>query len=366
MLFQPAKPKDKIRFVLSFSFVWVGTEYMRSVFWPQFPWNLTAHLFCFEDFIVPSLMIQIVSWGGVYVLSLIWSLFLASFYSASTMLKSMTILLLVGGMGYGGWVLFAPSSKTQQKLRTFRVMVVQPNISQKEKVASEMAEDILKKTWDFTLKAGGGKSGVGLIVWPETALLHMITPTHPILKKIQKALPAKTFLIFGADRLSSIASKRPVWHNSLFVLSKTEILATYDKTRLLPFGEYMPLRKFFPHFLNRIVPGVDCTPGPSVLPLKIKGFPSFLPRICSESLYKTPKTSAQWIVHILNDGWFPLPFLWQHLAADRLRTVESGLPLLRVSNTGISVFIDVLGRIKHQLPIQRQAAQEVEVSASED
>jgi apolipoprotein N-acyltransferase len=173
-----------------------------------------------------------------------------------------------------------------------------------------------------------------------------------------------TILIFGADRIDGSSKgweegSDKVWYNSMYVVSKNKILNIYDKVKLLPFGEYVPFHKFFPKFFNYILSGVDCSEGVA------KEIPTqsytFLPKICSESFFKYKVGEAKWIVQILNDGWFGPSLRAQHLAIDRLRVVQANLPLVRVSNNGISAVLDLSAKILTALPENCQAKKFVQV-----
>lgn len=141
--------------------------------------------------------------------------------------------------------------------------------------------------------------------------------------------------------------------NSLVVLDDTgRPVSVYDKTHLVPFGEYLP----FPEILESI--GLQALVrqrggfaiGPSPRPLlQVPGLPGVGPLICYEGIFpgSTRQSAARpsVLINVTNDGWFgnstgPR----QHLHQARLRSVEEGLPLIRVANNGISGVYDAYGR----------------------
>jgi apolipoprotein N-acyltransferase len=128
---------------------------------------------------------------------------------------------------------------------------------------------------------------------------------------------------------------------------------THDKFRLVPFGEYIPLGKYFKKYLRlkKITKGrTDFSAGPGPQTISLPNLPSFSPLICYEVIFPGsvvgPGRRPKWLLNITNDSWFGTssgPF--QHFAMARIRAVEQGLPLIRVANTGISGVIDPFGRI---------------------
>jgi apolipoprotein N-acyltransferase len=124
------------------------------------------------------------------------------------------------------------------------------------------------------------------------------------------------------------------------------VIATVDKSHLVPFGEYMPLRGLVPVRLTQSA--FDFTPGPGLSAVALPGLPSFTGLICYEVIFPSAVTGAErpgFLVNITNDAWFGISAgPWQHLAAARLRAVEEGLPLARAAQTGISAVFDSRGR----------------------
>jgi apolipoprotein N-acyltransferase len=124
----------------------------------------------------------------------------------------------------------------------------------------------------------------------------------------------------------------------------------YDKHRLVPFGEFMPLGKLAGKLGIRSLVHMpdDFTAGPAPKPLIVEGVPPVQPLICYEALF--PRLAhgprPKWILNVSNDAWFgqgsgPL----QHLNIASYRAIEEGLPIVRATPTGVSAIIDAQGRI---------------------
>ena len=135
-------------------------------------------------------------------------------------------------------------------------------------------------------------------------------------------------------------------------------MATYDKFHLVPFGEYVPLRRWIG--ITKLTAGrTDFSAGTGPKTIRLPGLPPFSPLICYEVIFsdnvKESNSSARWLLNVTNDAWFGTSSgPYQHFAMARLRAVEQGLPLIRVANTGISGVIDAYGRVTGRLGLNEQ------------
>ena len=148
-----------------------------------------------------------------------------------------------------------------------------------------------------------------------------------------------------------------------------KIQSIYDKTFLVPFGEYLPLGgllKYLNIFNNsyRSIDGFNTGTGLKLI--NNSGVPKFLPLICYEALFSNEilgvVKEAQWILNITNDAWFgngggPK----QHLKIARMRALENNIPLIRVSNNGISAKISNNGKIEKHIALNKREFLDVEL-----
>jgi apolipoprotein N-acyltransferase len=163
--------------------------------------------------------------------------------------------------------------------------------------------------------------------------------------------------VTGAARAED-ASATPRYFNSIHVVGADGVIAdSYDKTHLVPFGEYLPLKGLFAALRIRQfveIPG-GFEPGARRKPLAVPGLPPALPLICYEAVFSFEAASTirpGLLLNVTNDAWFgQTTGPHQHLAQARIRSIEQGLPMIRAANTGISAIIDPLGRITGRLPL---------------
>ena len=241
------------------------------------------------------------------------------------------------------------------------VRIVQADVAQESKWTPEAYQGIVDRYVNLTARPGAAVPD--LILWPEGALPasanDVFAPGSPDAVAIARAVQPGQSLIMGLGRgLPDPAIPEGArYFNSLFVLTDEggeglRITGTYDKYRLVPFGEYLPAGGLMGALGIRALTHMplDFSPGPRPAPIDIPGAPRAQPLICYESLYPgfTPGAAGRpgWIINISNDAWFgrtsgPL----QHLNLASYRAIETGLPVVRATPTGTSAMIDPWGRV---------------------
>ncbi len=206
-----------------------------------------------------------------------------------------------------------------------------------------------------------GFDNVDFVIWGETAFPYAIEQDIYHRQMLQYAIPPQGYLITGALRYEDIQKPQYKAYNSLFVLDKSnKIVATYDKFHLVPFGEYIPLRKYLPEWIKPIANAIgsfEAGQGPGVI--KIPGQPSLGGLVCYEIIFPhqilDKNNRPQWVVNLTNDGWYgDSAGPYQHLVAARLRAVEEGITIARVAGSGISALVSPLGIVLDQIPLHQQ------------
>ncbi|HVV92451.1 MAG TPA: apolipoprotein N-acyltransferase [Hyphomicrobiales bacterium] len=243
-----------------------------------------------------------------------------------------------------------------------KVRIVQPVIPEDDKFRPDRKADIVQRFLALSDEATGpASSGVGdfsLLVWPESAFPFFLERNPDVLAAIGRLLPATTTLITGAARAEvPDDGSAPRFYNSIRVITGDgQIVGTYDKVHLVPFGEFLPWQALLERLgfrqLTRLIGGFTAGSGPRLLLLP-DGL-KVAPMICYEAIFpgaaEVPGQRADALVNVTNDAWFgDTPGPRQHFAQARVRAVEEGLPLVRAANNGISAIVDPYGRITADL-----------------
>ncbi|HEV7455591.1 MAG TPA: apolipoprotein N-acyltransferase [Roseococcus sp.] len=330
--------------VLVFAAAWTASEMLRGVLFTGFPWNLLGTAWAFHE--IP---LQPAAFIGVHGLSLLTAL-LAALPALGWRVATPLLLSGLALWGSGGaWVLRQPAPEDN----VARVVLVQGNIPQdlkwEETQRLAIFQRYLQLTREGTTEAAQAAPEAPILaIWPETASPFLLAQDADAQRLAASVLPERGVLLAGTARAEWTPEGRiaRLW-NSLVSLDAAGTMGpAYDKSHLVPFGEYMPLRGLIP--IRMVTGGMDFTAGPGRQTLELPGIPGFSPLICYEVIFPgrvTGPTRPGWLLNITNDAWFGHSAgPYQHLAASRLRAVEEGLPLVRAAQTGISIVYDARGR----------------------
>ncbi len=270
-----------------------------------------------------------------------------------------SLLIFASAYLYGSERLSENSTAYNEKVG---IRIVQPNIPETDRVKPAKRLEAIQKLVQLSTKDLSDKTKI--IIWPEAAISFLITGERDVPPEVWEVAKGGRFLVTGADRaIGEDWSNLKIW-NSIFVLKENEIAAYYDKTKLVPFGEYIPFRKFLPPFINKITPGaVDFSDGEGAKALASEGLPPLLPLICYEAIYPeyvadgvASAIKPEWMVNVTNDSWFGNSSgPYQHLAEVRARAIEQGMPIVRSANTGVSGVFDDMGRFIVFAPLNNES-----------
>jgi apolipoprotein N-acyltransferase len=242
-------------------------------------------------------------------------------------------------------------------------VLVQGNIAQEVKWREETRLPIFTRYVELTAQGVAGalaESPAGtraVAIWPETASPFLLATDPEAQRFAAQALPPGALLLAGSVRAEWGPDRRlSALFNAVVALDDQGApLGAYDKSHLVPFGEYMPLRGLLP---IRLVHGaMDFSAGPGRVAWRLPGLPAVSPLVCYEVIFPGRVVGAErpgWLLNVTNDAWFGVSAgPYQHLAAARLRAVEEGLPLARAAQTGISAVFDSRGREVARLGLAR-------------
>lgn len=344
-----------------------ASEWLRGHVLTGFPWNVYGMMLAGQEQIA-----QFAALAGLYGLTLVAvalgaapaTLGTAETTAGRWRAPALALAALACLVGFGLWRVPSgpPATVAGVQLR-----LMQPNLPQDAKFNPRAGEAILNRYLALsdraTSPATPGIQHVTHLIWPESAFPFLLGRTPQALARIAALLPPEVTLITGAARAGEAlpGESRPPIFNSIQVVNDAgDIVSSYDKVHLVPFGEYLP------PLLERLIRGIGLSEfvaipggfaaGTRQAPLAIRGLPAAAPLICYEAIFPAavmpqgPRPG--FFLNLTNDGWFGLTSgPYQHLAQARLRSVEEGLPLVRVANTGISAVADPYGRVVASLPL---------------
>ncbi|MGB5540515.1 MAG: apolipoprotein N-acyltransferase [Gammaproteobacteria bacterium] len=326
---------------------WLLAEWLRGWLFSGFPWlNIGASQ---VDGPLAGYLPLLGEYGAGWLVALSAGLLLALLHTRQRIVSA----LLLAAIWAGGWLL-ERADWVQARGEALTVSLVQGNVAQEQKWLPENMEGTLALYAELTFTG----PRADLVVWPETAIpafYHEVDEGY--LPVIEERL---------AQRQSSLLTGIPVldrtswdYYNAILALDGEQSL--YFKQHLVAFGEYLPLRWLIGDTLDALaVPNADFTPGAAGQPLlQAAGYPAGT-SICFEvafgRLIAASVPEAALLVNVSNDGWFGDSLApHQHLEIARVRALETGRPLLRATNTGISAIIDHHGRITARSPQFSQA-----------
>lgn len=346
--------------VFIFSIFFALCELVRGYLFGGFPWNI------FGTTWAPGHSVsQVAAIGGVYWLTLL-TLFICAAPAAmvdtrearGVLGRAGPVVLAVFLLGFG-WSWGAQRLSQASVMSEETVVLMDAGVPQAQKY-NGTGDAVLSRYGQFLRDVESDPDDI--LIWPEGALPFELLANNYALDVITAYLGNRT-LIVGTTR-RSFEGEEDVYHNSLAVLQtesgRAELIALYDKHRLVPFGE-LPASEIIPfgNAISGILPGpmqqlatAGFEPGSEPTVLFPGNLPPFVALICYEGLFPEithkagpQRNEARWIVVISNDAWFgPGMGPAQHYAQNRYRSIESGLPMARVASRGATAMVDAMGR----------------------
>lgn len=344
--------------------IFSGIEWIRGHVLTGFPWALMGYGFLCIDALAQGFSV-IGAYGMTFVAFLLASsaaLFLIPVVTApkyTAVVFPFAVLMALGAMtGVGHWRLItSPSFYVPNVI----MRLVQPAIPQSLKWDPDLAaghfDRLIALSAGPDLRAGFTPTHV---IWPESATSYYLEQDSIKRRESSNIVPPGGLLLTGTIRLGRDENRQLHARNSLIVIDgDARIRGIYDKSHLVPFGEYVPLRSVIPGIVQKITHGaVDYEPGPGIHTVTVPTLPPFSPLICYEGIFPgrvVADPNAQWLLNITNDGWFgDTSGPYQHLDINRARAIEEGIPLVRAANTGISAVIDGYGRTVCRLDLNAE------------
>lgn len=346
--------------------IWVVYEYLKSIGYLGFPWGLMAH----SAGIAPFVQIADITgqWGISFLVVLINAMILETMLVWDRKIIPQwifTAILVLGSIGYGIYInnIEFPAEKT------ITVLIVQQDadswISGKEIESIKKGQDLTRKElMNNSIKPD-------LVIWSENAFRYPYTENSSKYKREPKGDPFNTFLeninvpiLVGSPYVLD-RQTMSVLNAVLLIDTNGEIREYYGKSHPVPFAENIPFWNFtlVSSFFKNVI-GINnqgwALGEPNIifkLPLKDEEYLNFGAPICFEDSFpyiarNFIKNGAEVLINLSNDSWSKtVSGETQHLAAARLRTIETRRTLIRSTNAGVSTIIDPWGKMNHTLPL---------------
>ena len=333
--------------VLGIAAALVLSDWLRGWIFTGLPWALTGHVWIGTPVAQSAAAIGAVGLSALTLTAaalpaLLWRPTEAR--AAGFAPGAILTVLLIGAVWAGG---MARLARPLPEDRAITLRLVQPNAEQALKWDPEWARVFYQRLIDLSASPGPRD----LVIWPETAVNFLLEDATPVLPDLARAAAAP--LILGIQRREGSR-----YYNSLVTVDRAgAVTGIYDKFHLVPFGEYIPWGDAMAKIgisAFAAQQGNGYSPGPGPMVMGAGEVPPFQPLICYEAIFPQHLRGLSerpgWLLQITNDSWFgQFSGPYQHLAQARLRAVQSGLPLVRVANTGVSAVIDARGGLRETL-----------------
>lgn len=352
-------PDGGLARVLASAALWAGLEWTRTWMLTGFPWEDIGYL------LTPwTTMVQLADLGGVGLASflvLLANLSLAEAVLSPGRWRPLVVCLLIwaAALGYGVWRLDDVADRIARADRV-TVRVVQSNIDQNVKWSRQFAVETVDVYLDLSVAPADPPPE--LIVFSETSMPFYVTDLPDQIDRLRDlAVRSRAWLLFGAPA-HTVRKGGVEYYNRAYLISPRGRWAGYfDKAHLVPYGEYVPLKRFMP-FLRTVVEQVGSySPGRPGKLLETS-FGGLGVLICYETIFPElsrahARSGAALLINMTNDSWFgDSSAPWQHLSMLTWRAVEVRRSVARSAQNGISALIGPDGRIRDSLGLYRRGA----------
>jgi apolipoprotein N-acyltransferase len=342
--------------LLTVPLVWVTVEMGRTYVLTGFPWVLLGYS---QATVLP--VAQLASLVGVYGVSALVSAPSAAMAYAVARVEGVertsipltswvplgVVVVLIATVALWGRARIADGSLTGDG-EPIQIGLVQGNVDQGGKWDASRAAVIFDDYLQMTRRAID--QGARLVVWPESSTPFFFDDDRPSAERVRAlARATRVPVLLGSDQVERGTPNR-YFNAALLVNAEGNTAAAYRKMHLVPFGEYVPLKRLL-FFAAPLVEGVsDFSPGTEAVLLPV-GSHHVSTAICYEVVYpdlvrRSVRSGSELLTTITNDAWFGRSSApYQHFAQASMRAIENGRYLVRAANTGISGIVDPYGRV---------------------
>lgn len=334
----------------------VALEVLRANVFTGFPWLYLGHT---QTSFLPAF--QAADLGGEYLITLVvayFNLALAAFVrDRNTNSISIAFVLVVAVFSYG---FLAKGREYNHEI--LKTRIIQPAYKQTDKWNKDKEAEVILQVSEMIRNSA--PQNYDLLVLPESVYPNMMNRDfagYRLMSIVSEITP----VLAGVIRNNGKVEDRE-YFNSVYLFDGKDV-QTYDKRKLVPFGEYFPMGSLFKPIDYYFFKGAeDFSAGrePTVFSHeKIKA----APMVCYESAYSNLvrpqiEAGANMIAVVTNDSWFgDTQGPYQHMAVDIMRAVEYRRSVVRAAQTGVSACIDPDGTIQAELGLNKAGYLDCEV-----
>jgi len=337
--------------ILIFAIIFSVIEFIRSFIFGGFPWNIIAY--SWSNYLNS---IQILSLIGTYSFNLIsitvFLLPLIVFFNKTLKFKLffflISIIFLASNHFYGQWVI-QKDKKIKENNLNFKIKIISPKIDIKRFLNYEDPEKTIRELIYLSDPEPLEKT---VFIFPEGILASIYLEDLKNYKEIFSQNYSNIHTIVMGINTQKYNGEKLKIFNSLVVLdNNVNLLAKYDKNKLVPFGEFLPFEKLLSKFgFKKITSGYQSFSTGSKRNLINIYNKNFTPLICYEIIYsgkiKNIDQNTDFLINISEDGWFGNSIgLYQHFSHSIFRAIEEGKNVIRSANNGFSAYINSKGEV---------------------
>ena len=353
--------------ILIFSLLFAVVEFFRGFVLGGFPWNLIVYSWTsYLD------SLQILSLIGTYSFNLISiTIFLSPtviFFKKNLKFKLISfifLLVILASNHFYGFQKIKNNEKLYTEFKDFKIKLISPKISIERFFQPNNEEAIIEELIELS---NPNILHNTVFIFPEGALAGVNLDQLKSFKEMfSRNFSEKHTIIMGINTKKIIDNSSKKYNSMVILDNKLNLISEYNKIKLVPFGEFLPFEKFFKKIgLKKISYGYESFSSGNnrnLISLDDKNF-NFIPLICYEIIYsgkvnlKSDKTN--FIINISEDGWFGNSIgPYQHFSHSIFRAIEEGKNIIRVSNNGISAYIDSNGLIIDKLETTNKGVIEI-------
>jgi apolipoprotein N-acyltransferase len=365
-------PPGSIARALAAAALWPLAEWARGTGYAGFPWLSLGYAQLPLPAGIGSPLAGFAPLGGVFLVTLAVALCAGASALAIDAVtagrRGRAVALVLGVIAVGGTgAVVAQREWTAPAGAPVTVSLVQGNFPQEIKFEAGLRDETFRTYVDLAAIARGR-----LVVLPESAFpMFADEVPQPVLQQLARTAAAR-----GGDVLAGMFTldpplpgrAEPRYYNSVLSFGSNDV-QLYRKRHLVPFGETIPLERVVGWFIRSVlaIPLADQTPGPEDQPPFDAAGERVAVNICYEDAFggelRSAAAAATLLVNVTNDAWYGRSLAAeQHNQIAAMRALESGRPMLRATNTGITSAIDHRGRELARLPWFTRGILEVEIA----